>query len=231
MFKLARFMKNTTPIEHGRYYHIYNRGNNSQKIFKDSDDYKHFFDLMMVYIYPVSEIYSYALMGNHFHFVLRVKDENEIGYLNPQYAKSEDLHLKWKTYFPKTEIEKEENNLEKKPVPERMFQHFFIAYAKEFNEKYERTGSLFEYKFKRILIENENYLKRLIMYINNNPVEHRICEKTEEYPYTSYLSLISNKPTKLARQFVIGLFGDLTNFIFVHGIDDDVSDIEDLLLE
>ena len=224
-------MKNTTPIEHGRYYHIYNRGNNSQKIFKDQDDYKHFFDLMKVYIYPVSEIKAYALMGNHFHFAIRVKDENEIGYLNPKYAKSEDLHMKWKTYYPKMEIEKEENNFVKRPVPERMLQHFLIAYAKGFNEKYKSTGSLFEYKFKRILIENENYLKRLIMYINNNPVGHGICEKAEEYPYTSYLSLISNKPTKLARQFVINLFGDLVNFIFVHGFDDDVSDIEDLLLE
>lgn len=170
-------------------------------------------------------------MGNHFHFAIRIKDKKEIGFLNPKHVKSEDLHLKWKTYFPKTEIEKEENNFVKKPVPERMLQHFFIAYAKGFNEKYERTGSLFEYKFKRILIENENFLKRLIMYINNNPVEHGICEKIEEYPYTSYLSVISNKPTKLARQFIIDLFGDLPNFIFVHGNDDDLSYIEDLLLE
>ncbi|MEN8119493.1 MAG: hypothetical protein ABFS35_04075 [Bacteroidota bacterium] len=50
-------MKNNTPIEHDRYYHIYNRGVNSQKIFKDKDDYKHFLELMEIYLYPVAEIY------------------------------------------------------------------------------------------------------------------------------------------------------------------------------
>ncbi|MEN8119492.1 MAG: hypothetical protein ABFS35_04070 [Bacteroidota bacterium] len=170
-------------------------------------------------------------MGNHFHFALRIKKDNEIGYLNPQYARSEDLYLKWKIYFPETEYEKQENKFVKKPVPEKMFQHFFIAYAKGFNSKYKRTGSLFEYKFRRILIENERFLKNVIIYINNNPIVHGISKKVEQYPYTSYQSLVSTKPTKLARKFVIDLFDGLTNFISRHNKIDDVSGIDDLLLE
>ena len=224
-------MKNTTPIEYDKYYHIYNRGINSQKVFKDKQDYKHIFDLMLTYMYPIAEIYAYAIMGNHFHFVLRIKDEDEIGYLNPEYANSEDLHLKWKIYYKITTDNEQENTFENKPVPERMLQHLLIAYAKGFNSRYERTGSLFEYKFKRVLVENEKYLKRLILYVNNNPVKHEICEKPDKYPYTSYISLLSSKPTKLAREFVIDLFGDIENFIFMHSKEDDESDISDLLLE
>lgn len=36
-----------------------------------------------------------------------------------------------------------------------------------------RHGSLFEQPFKRKIIENEWYLKQVILYVHNNPVHHR----------------------------------------------------------
>ncbi len=186
-------------IDFGNYYHIYNRGTDGKTIFHEKDDYLHFLSLMTIYLDPIAEIFAYALMANHFHFLLRVKDENEIGYLNSKFANSNKLDLKWKTFFPKNVT----GNFNKKPLPENMFQHFFLTYAKGFNKKYNRTGSLIEHPFKRILIDNEQYLKSLIIYIHNNPVKHGICESTVEYPWTSYSSIVSNKSTKLSRDFVV----------------------------
>jgi len=226
-------------LEYGKYYHIYNRGINSQKIFRNKEDYLHFLKLTDIYITPIAEIYAYALMGNHFHIIIRIKDENEIGFLDSRNSKTDDLEKKWKTYFPNKDSGQKfnkrfntvDNNFKAKPVPTKMFQHLFNAYAKGFNKKYSRTGSLLEYKFKRIVIETEIYLKRLILYVHNNPVKHRICEDIIEYPWTSYLSLVSIKPTKLSRETVLGYFDSMANFKFLHNKEDDISDIENLLLE
>ncbi len=219
------------PIEYGKYFHIYNRGINGMKIFLDNNDYEHFLNLLSIYIEPISEIYAYAIMGNHFHLAIRIKYKNEIGYLHPKNADTEELDLKWKTFFPTDDDDRLKNGFIKKPVPEKMFQHLFNAYAKGFNKKYHRTGSLFEHPFRRICVDNKNYLKLLIVYIHTNPVKHGFCEYPVEYPWTSYLSLLSIKPTKLSRETVIGWFDDKMKFKLLHDKTDDFTDIEDIFLE
>jgi len=219
-------------IEYGRYYHIYNRGTNSQKIFFEEGDYSHFLDLMSVFLTPVADVYAYALMGNHFHLALRVKNNDEIGYLNPANSNSDILMTKWKKYLPKSPEEKQKGNFVKKPDPDKMLQHLFNSYAKWFNKKYKRTGALFEHPYERIEVNNENYLKRLILYIHNNPLKHGFCEHPAEYGWTSYLGLVSIKSTKLARETVMGWFDNQANFIAIHKKqDDNFDDIEHLFLE
>jgi len=41
-----------------------------------------------------------------------------------------------------------------------------LGYARYFNNKYERVGSLFQDKFKNILVDDEKYLLYLLVYIN-----------------------------------------------------------------
>jgi len=55
--------------------------------------------------------------------------------------------------------------------------NLFNAYAKAFNKATGRTGSLFEKHFKRIRIDNENYLRQLIVYIHLNPKHHFDIER------------------------------------------------------
>ncbi len=222
-------------ITYGKYYHIYNRGTNKQNIFVDNADYKKFFNLMSVYIEPVADIYAYAAMKNHFHIAVRIKDEDEIGYLNPKYAKSEDLNKKWKTYELSDKTFERLQDLEastlKKPKSVKMLQHFCSAYAKYFNTKHKRTGALLEHPYKRILVDNEQYLKRIILYLHNNPVKHGFCEHPIEYSWTSYLSLISIKPTKLVRKKVLGYFNSQAEFKTNHKPEDNFEDIKSLFLE
>ncbi|WP_449401217.1 transposase [Chryseobacterium wanjuense] len=67
-------------LEFGYFYHIYNRGNNSGTIFFEEKNYNYFLQLLSKYIVPIGEIYAYCLLKNHFHFLIKLKDESEISY-------------------------------------------------------------------------------------------------------------------------------------------------------
>jgi putative transposase len=178
-------MQPIQPLENGKYYHIYNRGINSDLLFKDNSNYEHFLKLYDLHIEPMAETYAWCLMKNHFHFVIRIKGLEEIKTKN-------------------------------KTQPSQSFSNLFNAYTKAFNKKYNRHGALFERPFKRKYVENENYFQNLIAYIHNNPLHHTICEHPSQYPWSSYRTCLSNKPTKLKRKEVMELFGDIENFKYVH---------------
>ncbi len=166
-------------LEETYFYHIFNRGNNKQPIFLDNDNYSHFLKLVKKHILPVADIYSYCLLNNHFHFLVRIKD-------------------------------KPEKN------PSQSFSNLFNSYSKAFNKRHNRTGSLFQRPFKRKRITKEDYLRQLVLYIHLNPENHGIIDNFELYPFSSYASMLSNKPTNLKRTEVIELFDDKENFIFMH---------------
>jgi hypothetical protein len=120
-------------------------------------------------------------------------------------------------------------NLSGLKPPHQHFSNLFNAYTKAFNKRYNRHGNLFERPFKRKLIDNEWYLKQVILYIHNNPVHHRFCDHPVEYPWSSYLTCISVKPTKLQRDRVIGWFDSQANFKYVHNQKVEIDQIENWL--
>ncbi|MHC1702393.1 MAG: transposase [Tenuifilaceae bacterium] len=203
-------MKHQIPIEYGKFYHIYNRGNNSENLFLNSVDYNHFLSLYEKYINLVADTYAWCLMPNHFHILVRIKDETDIGFLKPK---------RGQTTPPK------------KAVPENQFSHLFNAYAKGFNTKNNRHGSLFEHPFKRLEVTTEDYLRKLVYYIHANPVKHGYTENMFEYPWSSFLTIMSIKPAKLSKETVIEWFDNQTNFIAYHQ-DHQETDLEkDYFLE
>lgn len=67
----------------------------------------------------------------------------------------------------------------------RIFQD---SYAKYFNTRYERSGPLFESRFKAVLVENEEQLIHLSRYIHLNPYTSAIVRKKKAlltYPWSS----------------------------------------------
>ncbi len=65
------------------------------------------------------------------------------------------------------------------------------AYATRFRIKYpsEFKQPVFEWRFKAILIEDEEYLNKCLSYVNFNAVKHDIVKDIKDYPYTSYHQL------------------------------------------
>ncbi|SEM16762.1 REP element-mobilizing transposase RayT [Chryseobacterium taichungense] len=154
--------KNIYPLEAGCFYHIYNRGINSQKLFFNDKNYHYFLNLMESKISSVVTVYAYCLMQNHFHILVRTKSEMEI-----------------RKFFPekdKTEISK---------IISQQFSNMFNSYTQAINKHYGRTGKLFELPFRRKFISSHTQLINTIHYIHNNPVKHRIILNAENYRHSS----------------------------------------------
>jgi putative transposase len=66
-------------------------------------------------------------------------------------------------------------------------------YAQYFNKRYQRSGHLWQDRYKSKYITSEVYLYTLIRYIENNPVEAGICGRVGEYPFTLAGSLLNAK--------------------------------------
>ena len=203
-------MEKREPILYGNYYHIYNRGNNSIDIFFEAENYYYFLKLYAKYIEPIAETYAWCLLKNHFHLLVRIKDKSEIN--------SEELSY---------------STTEKPKVidPSRQFSHFFNAYTQAINKRYNRTGSLFETTFERKLVSSERYFQQLIFYIHNNPVHHGFVKQMSLYPWSSYETIISDKPTKLRRYEVLELFGGKENLVYYHNQQQNLEEIDSLIIE
>lgn len=68
----------TTPLEYGKFYHIYNRGINGCNLFQENENYEHFLYLYDKYICSVANTFAWVLMKNHFHLLVRIKTEKEL---------------------------------------------------------------------------------------------------------------------------------------------------------
>ena len=136
-------MNKILNLEFGEYYHIYNRGNNYDIIFHEERNYNYFLKLFEKHLLPIADLYVYCLLPNHFHFLLRIKPE-------------EELHQFFEI------IEKLKNKSQEHLFLSRRFSNFFNAYTKAINKGYYRRGSLFQERFGRIKIDDEDYFTYLL---------------------------------------------------------------------
>ena len=198
-------MQITKQLEFGNYYHIYNRGINSENLFKENRNHEYFLILYNKHIDPIAETFAWCLLKNHFHLLIRIKTLEEI-----------------------LETQKE-NEIKKLIAPHQSFGNLFNAYTKAINKGYNRHGALFERPFKRKLIDNDSYLRSVIKYIHYNPVNHGFCEHPIEYPWSSYQTCISEKTTKLKRDKVISLFKNIDDLKTSHDKNENFYSLENYL--
>lgn len=92
------------------------------------------------------------------------------------------------------------------------FSNCFNSYSQAINKSYNRKDSLLSKRFERNRITDEKYLKQVVAYIHLNPVKHNFIDDFRKYKYSSYNSILSNKPSKLEREKVIEWFDDIENF-------------------
>jgi len=60
------------------------------------------------------------------------------------------------------------------------------SYTRYFNTKHKRKGPLWEGPSKKVTIKSDDQLLHLTRYIHLNPVTAYLCNKPEEWPYSSY---------------------------------------------
>lgn len=125
-----------------------------------------------------------------------------------------------------------------------------IGYAKYFNKKYNRTGTLFEGRYKSIIVDNEAHFIHLPYYVHLNPLdlffpewrdrELKNLEKAlkflETYRWSSHLDYMGYKnfPSITKRDFLLRFFGGPNEYkksIYEWLKDLDLTDIHKSLLE
>lgn len=145
----------------GELYHIYNRGNNRQKIFFNPGNYIYFLKNVRSHILPSCDILAYCLMPTHFHFLIHC----DIRSLSAQ---------------PIAGTEKN--------VLSEGIKNLLSSYTQAINKQNQTTGSLFQQNTKAKQIEKSSKQYDLICfhYIHQNPLKAKLVMKMEDWPYSSF---------------------------------------------
>jgi putative transposase len=150
----------------GEYFHIYNRGNSKQDIFLSDADKDRFVKLLFVSNSSSKKGYNFRD-----HIVEKKIDAWDFERGDPLVSigawalMPNHFHL----YITCPPTEKEEDA--KKSNIALFLHKLCVGYVKYFNQKYGRTGSLFEGRFKSVHVKNDNHAKYLFSYIHLNPVK------------------------------------------------------------
>ncbi len=198
-------MRIIEPLKAGNIYHLFNRGINGENIFKETRNYYYFLDKYKEYCSDILETYAFALLKNHFHLMVKIKE-------NIFVARRDG----------KAEIELNAS---------RQLSHFFNSYAQSYNAAYNRHGKLLEEPFKRKMVDVDGYFTSLIYYIHFNPQQHGFITDFRNWEFTSWHALLSDKETFLAKEKIMEWFGSKKHFVDAHVVNAGLTDIHHLIIE
>ncbi len=202
-------------IEPGFYYHIFNRGNNSQKIFFEEENYYYFLRKIKLHITPFASIVAWCLMPNHFHLVVflnqkTIEIQNDFNESN-SHAMTQSHGM----------TVKEENDNRK--TKERTFNYsigiLLRSYTRAINKQKNFKGSLFQQHtvikplIDKIRIEpsywnivfgteiniseGKSYLETCIEYVHQNPYKAGLVKRVEEWEFSSLKDYLGIRKGKL----------------------------------
>lgn len=156
-------IKNITPLQAGSYYHIFNRGINHHAIFFEERNYYYFLQLLKKNLLDYVDVLAYCLLPNHFHLIIKAKEETEAP-VNKDPIPSSDRLL--------------EKDIIGKLISDQ-FRKMFISYTQAINKQENRDGALMLSKFKRVEITQHEYLEYAIFYTLYNPEKHGIVKRLQ----------------------------------------------------
>jgi putative transposase len=131
-------------------YHIYNRGHEKQTIFFTERNYRYFLLKIKTEWLPYADVLCYALMPNHFHFMVIPNEEGCKNII----LKEKETHLQHLS----------------KAIGKTL-----SSYTQAINAELNRNGNLFQKKTKAKCLTGEttnslaDYLITCVHYIHNNP--------------------------------------------------------------
>ena len=197
-------------IEKGHIYHIYNQGNNRQKIFFNRENYFFFLGKMKEYILPYTDIMAWCLMPNHFHWMVYVR-ETDI-FRSRGATQSRTPTISDNISFNKS------------------IGFLLASYTRAINNQENITGSLFREKTKaecltayngitpsfyntefgtimNITDPEKEYPQICFNYIHNNPVKAGLVKSAEDWEFSSFQDICGMRNGKLINRERINEFG------------------------
>ena len=179
-------------------YHVYNQGNNHEKLFLTNENYQQFLNLFKGYVLPYSEVLAWCLMPNHFHYML--------------YTDERCLALK------------QQGNLILDPVTNG-FRKLLSSYSHEFNKQNNRRGALFRPKTKSKCLGDDSlmagsnhsfldYYSNCFDYIHINPVKDGLVKRASDWEWSSFNFYFGNTEESFCNKALavkFGLYKELNN--------------------
>lgn len=95
-------------------------------------------------------------------------------------------------------------------------QRLFQSYALAFNHQHARSGTLFQKPYKRVHVDSEVYVSKLIYYIHNNPQKHEVVYDFRNWKWSSYNAILKNNRRIVSPTKVINWFGGIEEFKLFH---------------
>jgi putative transposase len=199
-----------TKLVPGEIYHIYNRGTDKRDIFMDDED-------RIRFIHDLFEFNNSNSVKNLGYFCkfsevglryIKQKRENMVEIL---------AFCMMDNHFHLLVRQKTENGITE------FMRKLGTGYTNYINTKYERTGSLFQGKFKSVHVKEDKHLMYLPIYIHLNPLDFKFKEWREgkisdtkkaieflaSYRWSSYLDYIGEKnfPSIIRKDFLLSRLG------------------------
>ena len=156
-----------TPLVTGEHYHCFNRGVDKRVTFIDADDFQYFLDILFLFnqLESLGDMRTYRCREKYLSLV-HGKTQKLVS-ISSYCVNPNHFHL-----LLKQEVDNGITDFMRKVG---------TGYTMYFNKKYERTGSLFEGKFKAKHLDTDEYLKYLFSYVHLNP--RTLSKEKDEYTW------------------------------------------------
>lgn len=169
-----------TPIVTGEVYHTFNRSIARQPIFLNVRNYSRALELI--------NFYSYIQPRLRFSHYNRLSIKEKTNFLNDLKQNGRKQIKLFAFCLMPNHVHFLLKEIEKSGIS-RFMSNFQNSYAKYFNLKTDRTGSLFQSMFKAVRIESDEQLIHTCRYIHLNPLTSYIIKEIKDleiYPWSSY---------------------------------------------
>lgn len=199
----------------GQIYHIYNRGVEEREIFlSDADRWRFLQGLFLFNDEDTATNLLFRLERDKGSLNFRILR----GYLNQQKNQRRPLVRIISDCLKPNHFHLTLEELQMGGIS-RFMHKVGVGYTKYFNQKYQRTGHLFEGPFRAVRVENDDQFKYLLVYINViNPaqeIEPRLKEKglfnverimkfVEDYPWSTHLEYLGKRSSLIIDKGIAG---------------------------
>lgn len=93
-----------------------------------------------------------------------------------------------------------------KDATSKLMKQLLNAYTFYFNKKYERTGAIFEGRYKAVRVPSNDLLLHITRYIHLNPVASKLTNNPETYLWSSHKDYLTTKSSGLTNTKTVSSF-------------------------
>lgn len=79
--------KYSPAFEPGHFFHVYNHAIGSELLFREGENYLFFLDKFSQFLSPYVSLYTYCLLPNHFHLLIKVSEQSNSEQVSEQFRK------------------------------------------------------------------------------------------------------------------------------------------------